>query len=146
MTTILQAYDTVVGIVQTAWDGDSITSSLPLEYDDAKDDTPGESPAGSTHSGAFGRVTIRTISSPQSTQGTRRWLTTALLTVQVFTPIGDGHTLEHTIIPIVLGAIRAHVGGLAGVWFFDAAPQEIGVSGVHFQTNISASFRYQEVA
>jgi hypothetical protein len=37
------------------------------------------------------------------------------------------------------------VGGTAGLWFFDIAPAEIGQDGAYFQTNVGASFRYQEV-
>jgi len=145
VTTYDEAFDLVCGVVKTAWDAAAVTADLPLEWDDVKGDTPGESPAGSGLSGAFGRVTIRTLSSPQDTQGMRRrYLTTAALVVQVLVPVGGGNALGRQISKVVVDALRAHQGQVGGVWFYDIAPIEVGRSGDHFQTNVTASVGYQE--
>lgn len=143
--TLAQARDAVISLVDAAWKADATTLSFPMLYDDVKGDNPGEN-ASTTQATAFGRTTLRTLTSPQSTQGRRRFLTTAALTVQIFTPFGDGHTLGDPMAKVVLDALRGHVGSTGGFWLSDIAANEIGQDGPWFQTNVVATARYQENA
>jgi hypothetical protein len=140
--TLAEARDAVVEIVTTAWDAAPPSDSIAMHYDDVKADKPG----GTTEALPFARTTVRILSSPQSTQGRRRYLTSGAVTVQIFTPFGDGHTLGDELSQIVLVALRGHVGSTGGLWFFDAVQNEIGEDGPWFQTNVDATFRFQEDA
>ena len=144
--TLTQARDAVFSVIDTAWKASGAASELvPMHYDNVSADKPGES-AQTTEAGPWGRTTVRVISSPQSTQGSqRRYLTEGIVTVQVFTAQGDGHALGDSLCAVVLDALRAHVPSSDGLWFFDAVANEIGQDGPWFQTNVGASFRYQEV-
>ena len=143
--TLSAARDAVIKIVDDEWKSNGTTSSFEMQYDNVKGDKPGEDGA-TTQAAAWGRTTVRIISSPQITQGRRRYETTGALTVQVFTPFGDGHELGDAVVQVVLNILRAHVGDTTGLWFFDIVPNEIGQDGAWFQTNVVAGFRYQELA
>lgn len=140
------ARDAVIALIDTAWKASGAASeNVPMQYDNVKSDAPGELvPPGTGQAGPYARTSVRTISSPQSTQGRRRFLTTGDVTVQIFTPAGDGHTLGDALAKVPLAALRQHVGSADSLWFFDIVPQEIGIDGAHFQTNVTASLRYQE--
>ena len=143
--TLSQARDAVIRIVDDEWKSNGVTSAFQMQYDNVKSDKPGEDGA-TTQPEPWGRTTVRIITAPQTTQGRRRFETTGSLTVQVFTPFGDGHELGDQIVQVLLDILRAHVGDTSGLWFFGIVPNEIGQDGPWFQTNVSASFRYQELA
>lgn len=144
--TLAQARDAVIGVVETAWTAiGSPSEDVPLHYDGTKQDRPTDG-AAATKASSWARVTVRTIASPQAAQGRRRYQTTSSLTVQIFTPIGDGWTLADTLAQVVLDALRGHAGSADGLWFFDITPNEIGVDGPWLQMNVEASFRYQEIS
>ena len=143
MSTIAESRDIVIGIVDAALKADSDTSSVPIHYDNVRSDRP---TAGASASSAaeFVVITVRNLSSPQTTQGTRRWMSTGVVTVQIFGKMGDGNQRVDAIAQVVLDGVRAHVGSATGVWFFDQAAAEIGENGAYFQTNVTSFFRYQQ--
>lgn len=139
-----EARDAVMTLVDAGLAADAITTGILRLYDNVKGDKPGED--GTTGRALpFMRLTVRTVSSPQSTQGRRRFLTDGIFTLQIFTAVGDGHTLGDSIAEVALGILRGHVGSTGGVWFFDAVLNEIGIDSPWFQSNVEAGFRYQEV-
>jgi len=147
MTTYLEAYDLVAGVVRSAWTtAGTVTEELPLQWDGVRGETPGESPIGSGDSGAFGRFTLRTSSRGLEAQGgerIRRFGTIANLAVQVFAPWGDGGDLARRMAEVVLGALDGYVGSSSGVWFDEVVPLELGRLGDHYQINVAAVVRYQ---
>lgn len=144
--TLTEARDAVYSFVKTAWGASAVTSSYPMLYDNVVGDKPGED-EDTTRAAAWARTTVRTFESPQSTVGVPgRYQTQGGLVVQVFTPFGDGHALGDAICEVLLSALRGQVGTPDTLWFFDVFPAEIGQDGPWFQTNINATFRYQEVA
>jgi len=145
MTTLAEARDAVALVINTAWLAASVSSSIPMHWDDVKADKPGED-AITSRAPSYAKTTVRTIGSPQTTQGRRRFETTGTVTVQIFTPFGDGNTLGDALAQVILNALRSHVGSPAGLSFFDIDPNEIGETGPWFQTNVVASIRYQELA
>lgn len=142
--TLTQARDAVVSLVRTAWIAGPSSAAIPLAFDNVKFDKPGED-GSTTEAGPWAKITTRIISAGSETQGNRRFTTEGVLTVQIFTPTGDGNTLGDVLSQFVLDTLRAHVGTASGVWFFDATPNEIGLEGPWFQHNVTASFRYQEI-
>lgn len=143
--TLAQARDAVGLLINTAWIAAPASSAIPMLWDNVKGDKPGEDGT-TTQAGPFARTTVRVTEAAQITQGRRRFQTTGTVTVQIFTPFGDGHTLGDELVQIVLDTLRGHVGGTDGLWFFDMAPAEIGIDGPWFQINVGASFRFQELA
>ena len=143
MTTTAQARDAAIGVVLTAWQTTgAISADVPMHYDNVKSDKPGES-GSSSNAASYARTTVRVLGAGAATQGQRRVESDANITVQVFTPMGDGHTLGDALAKIITDALDAHTGSASGIWFFDVAAVEIGDNGAHFQINASASFRYQ---
>lgn len=140
--TVAQARDAVIELIDVAWKAGPPTDTVPMHYDNVVSDKPG----GTTETDPFARTTVRILSSPQSTQGRIRFLTSGTVTVQVFTAVGDGHTLSDSLVQVALDTLRGHVGDVDGLWFFNAVANEIGVDGPWFQTNVEAFFRFQEDA
>lgn len=145
MTTLAEARDAVSLLINDAWLADPASSSIPMLWDDVKGDKPGED-GSTTRTDPYAKTTIRTIASPQSTQGRRRYETTGTVTVQIFTPFGDGNALGDVLAQVILDVLRGHIGSPAGLSFFDIDPNEIGETGPWFQMNVGASLRYQELA
>lgn len=139
-----EARDAAIAVVDVPWKASPVSGDVPMLYDDVKGDPPGED-AATTRPGAFARTTIRIASSPQITQGNRRWQTTGFISVQIFTPKGDGRTLGDRLSLVVLNALRSHRGSAGTLFFYDAVPNEIETKGAHSQINVQASFRFQEV-
>ncbi len=149
MTTVAEAFDTVLGVVDTAWKATGAASEdVPMLYDNVGGNLPGDpwEPGGNTdfQDEPYARTTVRTITSSQSTQGKqRKYEDQSTLVVQVFTPVGDGHALGHVLCKVVTDALKANTGSIDGIWFFDVVALEVGVDGALFQYNVNASFRYQ---
>lgn len=147
MTTITQARDAIAGIINTAWLASPTTSSLTLLWDNVKGDPPAED--GSTGKAeAWGRVAVRHTIGENDTLGPiggRRYLFGGTVTVQLFAPIGDGHSQLDEMVEVVKAALQ-EASPSAAVWFFDITPVEIGPDGPWFNTNVDALFRYQQRA
>jgi len=143
VTTQTAARDAIIDTLRDAWLADPITVGIELQYDNVKADPPGEDAAGNAL--PFARITVRHQISPQETiggVGNRKHLTEGLVTVQVFTASGDGHTLPDQIAEILKAAMRnVRVGDL---WFFDVRVNEIGTDGPWFNQNVLGNFRYEE--
>lgn len=93
------------------------------------------------------RVQLRHInSSKTSLTGTvqrSRFTRNMNLTVQVFTPSGDGLEEENRIIPIIQHALEGKTTA-NGLQFFDVTANEIGEDGPWWMTNITARVEYDE--
>ncbi len=143
MTTATVARDAVLGTVNTAWLASGTTSSIAIQFDNVAADLVLEDDDGNAL--PWARATTRTISSIQETLGgvgSRKHITEGILTVQLFTPSGDGHALEDLIVEVLKVALRnVRVGDL---WFRDVVPKEIGTDGPWFNTNLVANYRYVE--
>lgn len=75
----------------------------------------------------------------------RRYTSIGLVTVQIFTPAGDGLKLSDEYSSSLAQAYRGKTSP-NGVWFRDVTCQEIGLSGVWYQVNLVATFEYGEIA
>lgn len=143
--TLTEAVDAVYKLVNDAWLAAGASASVPMTFEDVRADKPGEDGT-TTQAGPWARTSIRIIGASQITQGTRRFGSTGVVTVQIFTPMGEGRSLSDQLAQIVLDVLRAKASSSAGLHFFDQAPAEIGTDGPWFQTNVGSSFRFQEVA
>lgn len=135
-------------MINAAWLADTLSAPIPLYWDDFKQDKPGRDPAGGARNESWARCSVRHTLGEQDTLGRigqRRYLAGGNVTVQIFTPKGDGHRLGDQLVEIVKDALRQRPT-TSQVWFFDISTPEVGVDGPWFNRNVEASFRYQEVA
>lgn len=148
MTSALEARDALIGAIRTGWLADGTSAPIPLHYDDVKADPPSTTDA-EGRPDPYARVTMRHVGGEQDTLGgvgNRRFMSSGVVTVQLFTAPGDGHALSDALASIVRGILFG-LRSPNGVWVFDVSPPlEVGVTGAWFQTNVTATFRYQEVA
>jgi hypothetical protein len=144
--TLAQARDAAISVVDAAWKASgAATETVAMQYGNVKQSKPSES-GSSGSANSYARISVQVISQPQATIGARRrYESLAILTVQIFTPFGDGHELADAYAQVVLDVVRSHVGGTDGIWFGDSRSFGVGIDGPHFQTNATAEFRWQEV-
>lgn len=134
--TPIEARDVIFGIFKTIWD----TTGFEAIYPDKTGYLPtGEMP--------WARATIQHATGKQSSlsgsSGTKRFTETGIVTIQVFTPVGDGSTASYQLATLVRDAYRDALGPI--VWFRDVQIHEVGISGASFQNNVLATFSYDEV-
>ena len=123
-----QAQDLIFSLVNTFWLADPITLAHPLHWEDVKADTPGEQGT-TTQPEIYGLASLQYLARPQSTIAKQRYLTEAVLTVQVFTAPGDGWSKSMQIEKVITDGLRAHIGSSSGFWMFDIAPLRVGRTG-----------------
>ncbi|HET6417983.1 MAG TPA: phage tail terminator-like protein [Polyangiales bacterium] len=145
MTTQTEARDAVMDAIRDAWLADALTMGIALQWDNVKADPLGEDDDGNPL--PWARVSVRHIFSGQETiagPGSRKHQTEGVVTVQVFTPSGDGHSLADQIVEVLKPALRnVAIGNL---WFYNVRVNELGTDGAWFVQNFLANFRYSELA
>lgn len=133
-----EARDAISDVILTAWAASVITQAIDLQWSDVvstrvADGTP------------WARVTVRHTFGQQETlggPGVGKHQTEGSVTIDVFTPFGDGHTLSDQIVQVLLDAMRnKRVGNL---WFFGAVGNEVGQDGAWFAAKVRVGFRYVE--
>ena len=143
MTTATGARDAVLNAVNVAWLASGTTSGIAILWGDVAADAVGHDADGNAL--PWARASTVTISSTRETNagpGSRKHLTEGILTVQIFTPSGDGHALEDLIVEVLKPALRSV--SIGDLWFGNVVPREIGTDGPWFNTNLVAEYRYVE--
>jgi len=137
--TFLQARDDMMKIVTDAWVAANPT--YPLVYDDMPTDGPPETKL------PWARLTLRHNRGEQETLtnaiGQRLFGRDGLLTVQIFTPRGEGLTRAYQLAKVVADALEGK-STPNGVWFRAVRIREVGPDGGWFQLNVTADFEYNE--
>lgn len=77
--------------------------------------------------------------------GTRRYLRTGVILVELFTPKGDGLALADQLVAIVARCFEGVDLVPSGVWFRGVRHTEVESDGAWAQTNVLATFEYDEV-
>lgn len=139
--TIQQARDEILSTLTTAWLGDPASADLPMLYPDRSQEPPKQ--------GAWARVTVQHNTGRQVTlsgeTGARRFRRTGIVTVQIFTPLGDGLTLGDEL-TMIAGRAFEGITTASGVIFRNVRNHEVGKDKQGwFQTNVLADFEYDEV-
>ncbi len=133
------ARNTIVSHFRTAWLAQ--TPPIPeLQYDDVRADLPDGDES-------WARIFVRHGSSSQVTIGKatqRRFRRIGLITIQVFTPAGGGLSLNDIYAKVAMDAFEGTSTGGDAIEFRDVSSQEVGVDGPWFQTNVTATFVYDE--
>jgi hypothetical protein len=139
--TVTQARDEMLATFRTAWTAGPPSSTLPVLYPDVSQEVPS--------SGAWARVMVKHSYGEQATlsgeTGQRRFRHTGIITVQIFTPTGDGQVLNDQLIAIAKGAFEGVTTSPGRIMFRNVRINEVGQDGQWFQVNVLADFEYDEV-
>jgi len=137
--TYAQATDDILGVFKTAWD----TTGWDAVYTNVA--TPQKPPTGSD---PWARVTLQHVTGNQASLtgglGTARYSRAGILTIQIFTPAGEGLLEAHNLAKIITDAFEG-TATANGVWFRNARVNEIGPDGDWYQVNVLIDFTYDEV-
>jgi hypothetical protein len=125
-------------MVKDAWD----TTGYKMIWDD----NPGTIP---TTMVPWARSTLIHVTGFQATltdgSGRKRFRRTGFLTVQIFTPTGEGLSSADILAKLISDAFEGQSSPL-GVWFRDVKTNEVGSDdGNWYQTNVVIDFEYDEV-
>lgn len=142
MTNLVTIEDDLYRRLRTVWDASDETTGVALVFDNTEQSTaPPE-----TGTVAWARASVQIDDDSQSAfgHGTVRMLTTGLLSVQVFVPVGKGLKQSKRIQQVILSAVRKHVT-VNGVTFRGTQIVDAGTSGKWRQHNILAAFEASAV-
>ena len=148
---IEQAHDEIIALFRTAWLAGVESATVPLTYEDVKGDQPEGPRTGEAASNApWARVTVRTTQSRQASlanhAGQSNWETLGIITINIFTPAGDGLRLAHKLAKTAQEAFRGVTTSPGGIWFRNPRIEPVGQDGPWYMTNVLAEFTYDEVA
>lgn len=147
-STIVNARNEILTLFKTQWEADPLSASIQVFYDDVKGDVPQTGDDDTFQPSPFARVKIEHTTGGQSTLsgsiGTRTFTRNGLITVQVFTPSGQGLSLADQLVSIVVHAFEGS-STPSQVWFRNVRANEIGKSGPWFQYNVLSDFTYDEI-
>lgn len=134
-----QARDEILAVVKAAVDAYNTAHSASVAV--IYDDVDANKPDGTV---TWIRAIVKHGPTPQQTlgaAGNRRFLNTGMLFAQVFTPFGDGNTVQDPLSDALIKALRQHQGE---TWFHGVAGKDVGKDGPWFQVNVTTEFLYHE--
>lgn len=143
IATYEEARDEILAHFTTAWNAQA--SPPLLLYDDKPRDLPKDA--------VYARVTVQHNVSSQVTLGGkpslggggRRFRRNGIVTVQIFTPFGDGLTTADPLVDLAVDAFEGEDTGSDRIEFHEVRANEVGHDGVWHQTNVLAEFEYDRV-
>jgi hypothetical protein len=135
--TYSQARDEMLALIKTAWD----TTTFPMLWQDK----PEEKPPTRT---PWARTTLRHTGGGQASlvsfNGVSRFNREGIITVQVFTPSGEGLSRGYNLCKVISDVFEGAVTA-GGVWFTNTTLTEVGQDGDWFQINVNTDFNYDEL-
>lgn len=137
MTTRAEARDAILTQFSTEWA--TLTTPPALFYDDVKGDLP-------SATSPWARVNIQQVFGEQTSigdPGSRLFEHTGIVTVQVFTPVGDGLDLSDTLVEAALGAFEGK--STNNIWYKNVRAIDVGDEGDWYHVNIKADFTYRKL-
>ena len=133
--TYQQARDEITSLIHTPW------AQAHPTYVMLFDDRPGAKPDGNT---PWARLTIRHNDGQNAALGNKLFGRQGLVTVQIFTPQGEGLLTADILAKLVSDALEGK-STVGGVWFRNVRMREVGGDGSFYQVNVIAEFDYNEV-
>jgi hypothetical protein len=131
-----QARDEILSVLNEAWDA----TDYPMLFEDL--------PAVLPKNGPWARTSVRHVDGEQATLsgglGLQKFKRSGFITVQIFSPSGDGLSLSDSLIKIVMDAFEGKATS-GGVWFRNVRSTEVGPDGNFFQVNVTIDFEYTEL-
>lgn len=143
-----QARDEILTVLKTAWDAGVESAGVPIYYQNTEGDPANTQITGTTDPSSWARATllhnIRRQGALSAATGHILYEIEGILTIQLFTPHGDGLLKSDKLSKIVEDAFDG-VKTPSGVWFKNVRSNEVGPSGAWFQTNVVVEFNYDEI-
>lgn len=138
--TYAEAYDAILTVFKDGWN--TLSSPVPpVFYDDVKNDVPSKGP--------WARATLDFNNNRRVTVGggigNRRWTRYGILTVQIFTPVGEGRNKADVLAQKVTDIFEGADTGYDSIFFRDVDRHDIGAHGAWWQTNMIIRFEYDTV-
>lgn len=133
------AKDAILDHFTTEWNAQA--NPPELHYMDVEK----EQPDGATE---WARVQIQHNTNPQVTLGgvgNRRFRAGGIVTVNIFTPFGDGNSRSDELAQVAIDAFQGRDTGLDAIEFRNARSQEVGRDGPWFMVNVLAEFEYDRI-
>ena len=146
--TVTQARNEVFTLFRTAWLADASSLGVELRYEDVGPTDPPKIPTGGD-APSWVRIQLRHADGDQSSlggeTGTRIFERFGIITVQVFTPTGDGLVLNDTLSLIARNAFEGKTTSPGAVRLRRARIVAVGEDGPWYQSNVLVDFEYDEV-
>ena len=146
MTTVAQARLEINELFRDAWIANGTSSSIPLVFENAQGSTP---PSGTDANGRakpWARVSIRHFTGEAETLGPvglKRFLYTGMVTVEIYTAIGDGWQVGDALCQVARAIFRGN-STASGVWFTEVGSLEIGRDTDWYRQDVTARFSYED--
>lgn len=135
--TFQEAKDEIFSLFKSGWDA----TGYSAHYQDVRSQR-------SSNEEPWAAIFLQHTAGFQSTlngsQGERTFLRQGFVTVQIFTPVGNGLQDSYQLAKVVADVFEG-ASTPGGVWFRNVRLNEVGRDGEFYQTNIIAEFRYDEV-
>lgn len=136
-----EARDEMIAMFTAAWEADTNSSAIPIFYQDLDAGNP-------PSDAAYVRLYVQHFDAGQTSlandAGRKKFSRSGVVTIQIFTPRGDGLALSDTLSIIAVAAFEGKKTP-GGVWFRSVKANEIGEEGPVYQVNVLAEFLYDEV-
>lgn len=137
--TYVEARDEMFTMVNDAWTASPISKN-DLFWDAVPKDRP-------TDQLPWAVVYLRHATGGQRTLGGvgfREFERLGVVIVTIFVPIGNGLSESYALATVLSDAFEGQASP-GGIWFRDAAIQEIGSDGDFYQVNFTVNFTYSEI-
>jgi len=138
-----QAIDEILALAHTAW-----TVTAGQEASRWKWENVAQKAVPPSGQQPWGRIILRHTESGQTSlagaDGRRRFTRMGVLQMNIFEPVGQGMGAA-TDLPEIMKNAYEGITTAGGVIFSDVTIREIGENGDFYQTNVTASFEYDEV-
>jgi hypothetical protein len=135
--TYSQARDEILALVRTAW----LTTTFPMLWQDKPERIP------STRTPWARTTLLHTVGEQASlgnADGVSRYERQGIVTIQIFTPLGEGLSRAYNLCKVVTDAFEGKATA-GGVWFKNTTLSEIGSTADWFQINVTTQFTYNEI-
>lgn len=137
------ARDEMLALFKAAWDADPESTGIPITWMNVVG-TPPEAFDANGNPQTWARATIMHTDGGSANIGNTRFMRLGLVTVQIFTPSGQGLEKSDKLADVVLGAFEGQTTP-SGVWFRGGTINEVGPSEAWHQTNVTLSFEYDQL-
>jgi len=129
MTTVAEAYTQIIDIFRTAWLADGNSSVVPIVYDNVEGSDPpdGEDPV-TNRVLPWCRISVRDTIEDQEClgpPGQRRFKNEGIVTVEIYTAVGDGYALGDVLARVAKLSFRGNSTS-GGVHFFRVTSRKLG--------------------
>jgi hypothetical protein len=146
--TIAQARDEVFTLFRTAWLANSTSQDVELRYEDVGPEGPPTAPANGS-APPWALIQMRHAAGDQISlsgeTGSRIFDSRGIITVQVFTPRGDGLDQNDALTEIARNAFEGKTTSPGGVRLRRARVLAVGEDGPWYQSNVVVDFEYDRV-